>query len=64
MTGALVKRDVHLLLFNMLYDRQDTQESLENEEETEDTSATSSQPDKEKVESEQDCKSRTVWSVL
>lgn len=56
MAGALVKRDLHLLLFKMLYDRQDSHESLENEEETRDTSATSSQLGKEKVKSEKDCK--------
>lgn len=56
MAGALVKRDVHLLLFNMLYDTQHSHDDLDGEEETRHGSASSSQPIEEKVENEKDCK--------
>ena len=53
MAGALVKRDVHLLLFNMLCDRQDSPErSCEREAESRDHSAS---PGEDGVESEKDC---------
>ena len=53
MASALVKMDVDLLLFNMLYERQE--ESRERVRESEEASASSSLQEEGPVESEGDC---------
>ena len=61
MARALVKRDLHLLLFSMIYDwRERTGEMEEEEREKRETSAAPSSPGQYEVENERDCK----WGII
>ena len=52
-----MKRDLHLLLFSMIYDwRERTGEMEEEEREERETSAAPSSPGQYEVENERDCK--------
>ena len=56
MAAALVQRDLHLLLFSMLYDWQEEEEGGgERENGSRETSNVSSLPEQDRVESERDC---------
>ena len=55
MARALVKRDLHLLLFSMIYDWRGRSEEREEREKW-DTSADPSSPEPCEVENERDCK--------
>ena len=61
MARALVKRDLHLLLFSMIYDwRERTGEMEEEEREKRETSAAPSSQGQYEVENERDCK----WGIV
>ena len=59
MAGALVKRDLHLLLFSMIYDWRERSLEMEEEREKRDTSAAPSSPGQYEVENERDCE----WGI-
>ena len=71
MARALVKRDLHLLLFSMIYDwrgrsleREEGEKSQERgREEERETSAVPSSPGHDEVENERDCECR-VWTSV